>query len=147
MIKIAVQFNYVAKKGWKPQNEDNYVITLLKAELSDSAIAEAKKSGKNTKQLFEEAAGTVAAESSTGTWTKVYDGKDSGIPLALRKKALAYDLDNENFMFKIAYPLGLYLKEPSSSLTCSNSQPSFAVAIGGFGIFSISTSDAAISLS
>ncbi|MBS3091898.1 ribulose-bisphosphate carboxylase large subunit [Candidatus Pacearchaeota archaeon] len=116
MIKIAVQFNYVAKKGWKPQNEDNYVITLLKAELSDSAIAEAKKSGKNTKQLFEEAAGTVAAESSTGTWTKVYDGKDSGIPLALRKKALAYDLDNENFMFKIAYPLELFELDNISGL-------------------------------
>ncbi len=117
---MAVQFNYVAKRGWKPKNPDeNYVITLLKVELDPKAVKEAKyqHSKKNyTKkekkrfehELFKEAAATVAAESSTGTWTKVYDGKDSGIPLAMKKRALAFDLDYENKIFKIAYPLELF---------------------------------------
>ena len=116
---MAVQFDYVAKKGWRPKNPDkNYVITLLKIELDDKAVKEARysHSGKNypkdmkklKKVLFKEAAATVAAESSTGTWTKVYDGKDSGIPLASRKRAMAYDLDYERFMFKIAYPIDLF---------------------------------------
>ena len=71
---MAVQFDYVAKKGWKPKNPDeNYVITLLKVELDKSAIRSSKES---ITKLFREAAGTVAAESSTGTWTKVYDGKE-----------------------------------------------------------------------
>ena len=68
--------------------DENYVISLLKIELSDSAIKEGKKTGKS-KELFEEGAATVATESSTGTWTKVYDGKDSGIPLALEKKSFS----------------------------------------------------------
>ncbi|MBI2045745.1 ribulose-bisphosphate carboxylase large subunit [Candidatus Pacearchaeota archaeon] len=106
---MAVQFDYVAKKGWKPKNPDeDYVITLLKVELDESAIKEAKKKGASEKDLFRDAAGTVAAESSTGTWTKVYDGKDSGIPLARAKRAMAYDLDYERKMFKIAYPLDLF---------------------------------------
>ena len=114
---MAVQFNYVAKKGWKPKNPDeNYVITLLKIELSDSAIKEGKKTGKSKKELFEEGAATVAAESSTGTWTKVYDGKDSGIPLALEKRALVYDLDYEKQMFKIAYPIELFELDNISGL-------------------------------
>ncbi len=116
MIKIAVQFNYVAKKGWKPRHEDNYVITLLKIELSDSALTEARKLGKTKSELFEEAAGTIAAESSTGTWTKVYSGKDSGIHLALKKRALAYDLDYEKQMFKIAYPIDLFELDNISGL-------------------------------
>ncbi len=116
MIKIAVQFNYIAKKGWRPKNTDNYVITLLKIEISASAITEAKKSGKSQKELFEEAAATVAAESSTGTWTKVYDGKNSGIPLALEKRALAYDLDYKRQIFKIAYPIELFELDNISGL-------------------------------
>ncbi len=104
---MAVQFNYLAKKGWKPKNPDeNYVITLLKIEIDERALKEVK--GKTKKEIFEEAAATVAAESSTGTWTKVYDGKDSGIPLAGEKRALAYDLDYERFMFKVAYPIDLF---------------------------------------
>ena len=36
---MAVQFNYLAPKGWKPKNaEENYLITLLKVELSEKAI-------------------------------------------------------------------------------------------------------------
>lgn len=117
MIQIAVQFNYIAKKGWQPKNPDeNYIITLLKIEISDSALKQARKLGKSNRELFEEAAATVAAESSTGTWTKVYDGKDSGIPLALEKRALAYDLDYKRQMFKIAYPLELFELDNISGL-------------------------------
>ena len=117
---MAVQFDYVAKKGWKPKNPDeNYVITLLKVELDPKAVKEAKyqhskknytkKDKKKLKnELFKEAAATVAAESSTGTWTKVYDGVDSGIPLAMKKRAMAFDLDYEKKMFKVAYPVELF---------------------------------------
>ena len=85
---MAVQFNYLAPRGWKPKNPDNnYLITLLKIELDEKAVAMAKyhhlrKGKKKIDKLFEDAAATVAAESSTGTWTTVFDGKDSGIPLA-----------------------------------------------------------------
>ena len=46
---MAVQFNYLAKRGWKPKNPDeNYIITLIKVELDESAIKEVKgKSIKN----------------------------------------------------------------------------------------------------
>nr|VDD89189.1 RuBisCO long chain, Form III-like [uncultured archaeon] len=111
---MAVQFNYVAKKGWKPKNSDeNYVITLLKIELDEKAI---KESGKPEKELFEDAAGTVAAESSTGTWTKVYSGKDSGIKMAEKFRAMAYDLDYEKKMFKVAYPIELFELDNISGL-------------------------------
>ncbi|MEK6926272.1 MAG: RuBisCO large subunit C-terminal-like domain-containing protein [Nanoarchaeota archaeon] len=114
---MAVQFNYVAPKGWKPKNPDeNYVITLLKIELDKTAIVEGKKQKKTVKELFEDAAATVAAESSTGTWTKVYDGKDSGIPLAREKRAMAYDLNYEKFMFKVAYPIDLFEMDNISGL-------------------------------
>lgn len=111
---MAVQFDYLAPKKWKPKNpEENFVITLLKVELDEKAVREAKyehlkKGQKKKDKLFEEAAATVAAESSTGTWTKVYSGKDSGIPLARRKRAMAFDLDYEKRMFKIAYPIDLF---------------------------------------
>ncbi len=111
---MAVQFDYLAKRGWKPKNPDeNYLITLIKIELDERAVAKAKyhhlKKGKKKKdKLFEDAAATVAAESSTGTWTKVYDGKDSGVPLAGKKRAIAYDLDYKKHIFKIAYPIDLF---------------------------------------
>src|SRR3989344_3785652 len=111
---MAVQFNYVAKKGWKPKNSDeNYVITLLKIELDEKAI---KSFEKPEKELFEDAAGTVAAESSTGTWTKVYSGKDSGIKIAEKFRAMAYDLDYEKKMFKVAYPIELFELDNISGL-------------------------------
>src|SRR3989344_79609 len=114
---MAVQFNYLAKKGWKPKNPDeNYIITLLKVELSESAVKEGKKSGKTQKELFEKAAATIASESSIGTWTKVYDGEDSGIPLAEKYRALAYDLDYRKNMFKIAYPIELFELDNISGL-------------------------------
>ena len=114
---MAVKFDYVAKKGWKPKNPDeNYVITLLKVELDKKAVEEAKYEGSRKSyskkkfhdEIFEEAVGTVAAESSTGTWTKVYDGKDSGVPLAREKRAMAFDLDYKKNIFKIAYPIELF---------------------------------------
>jgi ribulose-bisphosphate carboxylase large chain len=112
---MAVQFDYIAKKGWKP-NKENYLVTLLKVELDEAAVKEAKYSHskknysmfKLKRELFEEAAATVAAESSTGTWTKVFAGKDSGIPLAHKLRALVFDLDYERNMFKIAYPIELF---------------------------------------
>ncbi len=104
---MAVQFNYLAKKGWKPRNADkDWLITLIKVEFSKTAIKEAK--GKSMRKLFEEAAASVAAESSTGTWTKVFAGKDSGIPMAAKQRALAYDLDYKNHIFKVAYPIKLF---------------------------------------
>ncbi len=65
---MAVQLDYLAKKGWKPKGDD-WLITLIKVEFSKEAIKEAK--GKPIKKLFQDAAASVAAESSTGTWTKV----------------------------------------------------------------------------
>jgi len=114
---LAVQFSYLAKKNWKPKNpEKNYIITLLKVELSKLALKEAKKQKKSIKRVFEDAAASVAAESSTGTWTKVYSGKSSGIPLAKKLRAYAYDLDYKNFMFKVAYPIELFEKDNISGL-------------------------------
>ena len=91
---MAVQFNYVAPKGWQPKNADqDYLITYLDIELADG-ISDDK---------FEDAAGSCAAESSTGTWTKVDEGKHSGTKLADKLKAIAYDLDPKTKTFKIAY--------------------------------------------
>ena len=91
---MAVQFNYVAPKGWKPKNPDeDYLITELDIELADG-ISDDK---------FEDAAGSCAAESSTGTWTKVDEGKHSGTKLADKLKGIAYDLDPKTKTFKIAY--------------------------------------------
>ena len=115
MDKLAVQLNYLAKKGWKPKNSDeDYLITLVKVELSKLALKEAK--GKSIKKLFEDGAASVAAESSTGTWTSVYSGKGSGIPLSAKKRAMAYDLDYKNFMFKVAYPIDLFELDNISGL-------------------------------
>jgi len=109
---MAVQLDYLAKKGWKPN--DNYLVTLVKMELSKIAIKEAK--GKPLKKVFEEGAASVAAESSTGTWTKVFDGEGSGIPMAAKKKAVAFDLDHKNLMFKVAYPIDLFELDNISGL-------------------------------
>tara|TARA_Y100000310_G_C20633806_1_gene790099 strand:- start:373 stop:1773 length:1401 start_codon:yes stop_codon:yes gene_type:complete len=104
---MAVQLDYLAKKGWKPKNPDkNYLITFLKVELSKLALKEIKK--RSLKKVFQDAAASVAAESSTGTWTKVYSGPNSGIPMAAKKRAIAYDLNYKNLTFKVAYPLDLF---------------------------------------
>lgn len=91
---MAVQFDYIAPKGWKPKNPDkDYVITYLDIELADG-IDDDK---------FEDAAASCAAESSTGTWTKVDEGRHSGTKLAKSLRAMAYDLDPKTKTFKIAY--------------------------------------------
>ncbi len=112
---MAVQLDYVAKKGWRPRKSD-FIITLLKVQLSESALKEAKKHKIPKQKLFESAAATVAAESSTGTWTNVYDGPGSGMNRAAKYRALAFDLDYKNHMFKVAYPLELFEKDNISGL-------------------------------
>lgn len=104
---MAVQLDYLAPDGWKPENPDeDYLITLLKIELSDG-VPEDK---------FKDAAASIAAESSTGTWTKVYDGPGSGMPKADEMKAVAYDLDEKNKIFKVAYKAGLFELDNMSGL-------------------------------
>ncbi|MCD4756066.1 ribulose-bisphosphate carboxylase large subunit [bacterium] len=90
---------YIAPKGWKPKNPDeDYVISLLDIELSDGIGMD----------KFETAAAACAAESSTGTWTKVYDGKGSGVKMAEKMRAVAFDLDPQTKTFKIAYKKELF---------------------------------------
>jgi hypothetical protein len=47
--KMAVQFDYIAKKGWK-SNKENYLVNLLKIELDEKAVKEAKYS--HSKKIF-----------------------------------------------------------------------------------------------
>jgi ribulose-bisphosphate carboxylase large chain len=90
---------YVAPKGWQPKNPDeNYLITYVDIELADGIGMD----------KFEDVAAACAAESSTGTWTKVYSGKDSGVKMADKMKAVAFDLNPENKTFKIAYRADLF---------------------------------------
>lgn len=104
---MAVQLDYLAPKGWSPPNPDrDYVVTLVKIELAEG-ISENK---------FSDAAASFAAESSTGTWTKVEDRADSGIGNAKTYKAVAYDLDPTNHMFKVAYPVNLFEHDNMSGL-------------------------------
>jgi ribulose-bisphosphate carboxylase large chain len=96
---MAVQMNYIAPDGWQPENPDeNYVLVQYKMQLADNVPASA----------FRDAAASVAAESSTGTWTKVEDRPDSGMGVAEEYKALAYDIDEEKHMFKVAYKTDLF---------------------------------------
>lgn len=96
---MAVQLNYIAPPGWQPENPDeNYVIAQYKLELIDSV----------DKSKFLDAAASVAAESSTGTWTKVDEGPDSGIEKANEYKAVVFDLDEQNYFFKVAYKVDLF---------------------------------------
>jgi ribulose-bisphosphate carboxylase large chain len=104
---MAVQLEYLAPEGWSPPNaDDDYLITLVKMELADGIDESA----------FPDAAASCAAESSTGTWTKVYDGPDSGVPKADEMKAVAYDLDLKEHMFKIAYKIDLFEYDNMSGL-------------------------------
>jgi ribulose-bisphosphate carboxylase large chain len=75
-----------------------------------------KNSKESKNKVFEKAVATVAAESSTGTWTKVYSGENSGIGRAGKYRALAYDLDYKNLMFKVAYPIDLFELDNVSGL-------------------------------
>ena len=90
---------YLAPQGWKPKNPDeDYVITYLDIELADGIGMD----------KFENAVAACAAESSTGTWTKVYDGKDSGVKMAEKMKGVAFDVDPNTKTFKIAYKKELF---------------------------------------
>jgi len=96
---MTIESNYIAPEGWKPKNPDeDYLITYLDIELADG-IPEDK---------FEDAVAGCAAESSTGTWTKVFSGKHSGAKMANKMRALAYDLDPKTKTFKIAYKKDLF---------------------------------------
>lgn len=96
---MAVQLNYIAPKGWVPDNPDeNYIIVQFKISLADFV----------PKEAFLDGAASVAAESSTGTWTKVDEGSDSGIKKADEYKAVVYDIDQDNHMFKVAYKIDLF---------------------------------------
>lgn len=90
---------YIAPQGWKPNNPDeDYIITLIDIEIIDEL----------TMDDFETVVAACAAESSTGTWAKVYDGKDSGAQMAEKMKAQAFDLDPQTKTFKIAYKKELF---------------------------------------
>jgi ribulose-bisphosphate carboxylase large chain len=90
---------YIAPKGWKPKNSDeDYVISYLDIELADGIGMD----------KFENVVAACAAESSTGTWTKVDDGKDSGVKMAEKMKGVAFDIDPQTKTFKIAYKKELF---------------------------------------
>lgn len=96
---MAVQLNYIAPEGWQPPNPDeDYLILSFKMELADNVDPSA----------FRDGAASVAAESSTGTWTKVEERPDSGIQKAEEYKAVVFDLDEKNKMFKVAYKTDLF---------------------------------------
>jgi ribulose-bisphosphate carboxylase large chain len=90
---------YIAPQGWKPKNPDeDYIITMIDIELIDEL----------TMDDFETAVAACAAESSTGTWAKVYSGKNSGAKMAEELRAQAFDLDPKTKTFKIAYKKELF---------------------------------------
>lgn len=96
---MAVQLNYLAPTGWNPQNSDeDYVIVQFKIQLA-AGIPD---------HVFLDAAASVAAESSTGTWTKVESRPDSGMKTAEDYKAIVFDVDRKNHMFKVAYRVDLF---------------------------------------
>lgn len=98
---MAVQLDYLAPAGWKPENPDeNYIISLLDIEIADGIS--------DDEETFKKAAASIASESSTGTWTNVYDGEGSGITKANEMRALAYDLDYSTRTFKVAYQIDLF---------------------------------------
>lgn len=96
---MAVQLNYLAPQGWQPPNADeDYVVALFKIQLAPG-VPESK---------FPDAVASVAAESSTGTWTKVEARPDSGMDKAEAYKALVFDVDRERHLFKVAYRVDLF---------------------------------------
>ena len=104
---MAVQLDYLTPKNWQPKDPDeNYVLAQYKLELADGI----------DKNMFVQAAASIAAESSTGTWTKVDAGPDSGIKVAEQYKAVVYDLDEANRLFKVAYKKDLFEKDNLSGL-------------------------------
>lgn len=96
---MAVQLNYLAPSSWSPPNSDeDYVIVQYKIELAEGVPQE----------KFTDAVSSVASESSTGTWTEVEAGPDSGMVTAEEYKALVFDLKPQTQMFKVAYKAELF---------------------------------------
>lgn len=96
---MAVQLDYIAPAGWQPEKPDeNYVIIQFKMQLADGI----------NPNVFPEGAASVAAESSTGTWTKVEDRPDSGLTKADEFKSIVFDLDEKQHMFKVCYKTDLF---------------------------------------
>lgn len=96
---MAVQLDYFAPEGWKPENADErYIIVQFKIELADSVDP----------SRFRDAAASVASESSTGTWTTVESGPGSGMEMAEKYKGLVFDVDEPRKMFKVAYIAELF---------------------------------------
>ena len=96
---MAVQLDYIAPPGWQPKDPDeNYVIIQFKMQLADGIDP----------SMFLKGVASVAAESSTGTWTKVEDRPDSGLKKADEFKAIVFDMDKKNHLFKVAYKTDLF---------------------------------------
>ncbi len=96
---MAVQLDYLAPTGWQPpESDEKYLIVLFKLQLAPGV-------GEN---MFPQAAASVAAESSTGTWTKVESRPDSGMARAEDYKAIVFDLNLQDHMFKVAYRVDLF---------------------------------------
>jgi len=114
---MAVQIDYYAPLGWKPKDPDeDYLIVYFEISLKDG-IPDDK---------FMEAAATVAAESSTGTWTAVEAGSNSGMDNANQYRAVVFDIEEKNRRFKIAYPADLFEHDNMSGMLAG-----FAGNIGG----------------
>ena len=114
---MAVQIDYIAPKGWVPQNSDeDYLIAYFQIALKDG-IPEDK---------FLDTAATVAAESSTGTWTAVDEGSNAGMDNAEQYKALVFDIEKKYKRFKVAYPANLFEHDNMSGMLAG-----FAGNIGG----------------
>ncbi len=114
---MAVQIDYLAPIGWKPENPDeNYLIAYFQIELANGV----------PQDKFRDVAATVAAESSTGTWTAVDESSNAGMDNANQYKALVYDMEEDKKRFKIAYPADLFEHNNMSGLLAG-----FAGNIGG----------------
>lgn len=114
---MAVQIDYLAPKGWQPENADeDYVVALFQISLKDGVPDE----------KFLDVAATVAAESSTGTWTAVDESSNAGMDNANKYRAVVFDVEEKKKMFKVAYPTNLF--EPGNM---SGMLAGFAGNIGG----------------
>lgn len=101
------KMGYIAPKGWKPKNPDeDYIISYIDIELANGIGMD----------KFEDVVSACAAESSTGTWTDVYSGSDSGVKMADKLKAVAFDLDPSTKTFKIAYKKELFEMDNMSGI-------------------------------
>ncbi|KKQ35513.1 MAG: Ribulose bisphosphate carboxylase, type III [candidate division WS6 bacterium GW2011_GWA2_37_6] len=114
---MAVQIDYFAPIGWKPKNPDeDYLIAYFQIALKDGIPQE----------KFKEVAATVAAESSTGTWTEVDESSNAGMDNATKYRAVVFDIEEDQKRFKIAYPVNLFEPDNMSGMLAG-----FAGNIGG----------------